>query len=115
MQFWNKVGEAINKTGQEIKSKAKEIGDITALKSEKSRLTGNIEKIYLEIGKAVYEARDEKYTEFIQRIEANQSRIGEIDQQISDLKGTAVCPKCGETVGADDHFCQHCGHDLTAE
>lgn len=115
MPFFDKVGDALNKTGKDIRKKAKEIGDTSSLLMEKTQLLSDVEKLYIEIGKAVYEANDEKYCVQIEAIRNNFKRVSEIETELDLLKGKMKCPHCGLAVNTTDHYCTHCGHDLSSE
>ena len=75
----------------------------------------SLKNLYMEIGKKVHEIYqyggslgkffDEKYLE----VEASERKIADIKEQISVIKGTRACIKCGKTVDRSAEFCQKCG------
>jgi len=75
----------------------------------------NLKNLYHEIGKKVHEIYqyggtlgkffDEKYLE----LEACESKITELKEQISQIKGTRECIKCGKTAERTAEFCPKCG------
>jgi len=100
------------------KTAAKSSGDFlktTKLSMSLASEEGNLKALQLELGRKVHEIYqyggslgkffDEKYLE----IEACERTIAEIKQQISEIKGTKQCTKCGKTVDRDAEFCQKCG------
>ena len=100
------------------KSAAKTSGDLIKTTKLSMSLSGeqdNIKKLYMEIGKKVHEIYayggslgkyfDEKYLE----LEACERKIEEIREQISLIKGTRECLKCGKTVERTMEFCPKCG------
>ena len=100
------------------KNVSKTSGDLlktTKLNLSLSTEESNLKNIYLEIGKKVHEIYqyggnlgkffDEKYAE----IEACERRIIETREQISQIKGTRDCLKCGKTVDKTSEFCPKCG------
>jgi len=100
------------------KSVTKTSGDLlktTKLSMNLSSEETNLKNLYMEIGKKVHEIYqyggslgkffDEKYLE----IEASERKIADIREQISVIKGTRVCTKCGKTVDRSAEFCQKCG------
>jgi len=100
------------------KSVTKTSGDLlksTKLSMNLSSEEGNLKGLYLEIGKKVHEIYqyggslgkffDEKFLE----IEACERKICELKEQISVIKGTKNCPKCGKSVERTADFCQKCG------
>jgi len=87
----------------------------TKLSMNLSSEESNLKNLYFEIGKKVHEIYqyggslgkffDEKYLE----IEASERKIAEIKEQISVIKGTKACIKCGKSVDRSAEFCQKCG------
>lgn len=75
----------------------------------------NLKNLYMDIGKKVHEIYqyggtlgkffDEKYLE----LEACERKIEEIKAQISVIKGTKTCPKCGKALERTAEFCHKCG------
>lgn len=115
MPFFDKIGDALNKTGQDLKQKAKVISDTSNLKIERSQLLSEVERLYIEIGKAVYQSGDEKFTEQINQIRSKFERVKEIEEEVDSLKGNVKCPSCGEMVDATVRFCPHCGKEMSSE
>ncbi|MCL2286074.1 MAG: zinc ribbon domain-containing protein [Firmicutes bacterium] len=100
------------------KSVSKTSGDLlksTKLSMNLSTEENNLKNLYSEIGKKVHEIYqyggslgkffDEKYLE----IEASERKIADIKEQISVIKGTRICSKCGKNVDRTAEFCQKCG------
>jgi ribosomal protein L40E len=100
------------------RSVSKTSGDLlktTKLGMNVSTEESNLKNLYIEIGKKVHEIYqyggslgkffDEKYLE----IEACERKIADIKEQISVIKGTRVCVKCGKTMERTAEFCQKCG------
>jgi len=79
-----------------------------------------LKNLHLEIGKKVHEIYqyggslgkffDEKYRE----IEACEIKIEELKEQISLIKGTRECSKCGKSAERTAEFCPKCGIRLAA-
>jgi len=100
------------------KSVTKTSGDLlktTKLSMNLSTTENDLKALYLEIGKKVHEIYlyggtlgkffDEKFLE----IEALERKISELKEQISVIKGTKNCPKCGKPLDRTAEFCQKCG------
>jgi len=100
------------------KSVSKTSGDLfksTKLSMNLSNAEADLKNLYLEIGKKVHEIYqyggslgkffDEKYLE----IESFERKIAEIKEQISVIKGTKECPKCGKSLERSAEFCHKCG------
>ena len=100
------------------KSVTKTSGDLlktTRLNMSLSSEETALKNLYMDIGKKVHEIYqyggslgkffDEKYLE----IEASERKIADIKEQISVIKGTRVCIKCGKTMERSAEFCHKCG------
>ena len=105
------------------KNVTKSSGDLfksTKLSMSVSTEQNNLKNLYLEIGKKVHEIYqyggslgkffDEKYRE----IEASELKIAELKEQISLIKGTRECSKCGKQAERAAEFCPKCGIRLAA-
>jgi len=100
------------------KNVTKSSGDLfksTKLSMSVSSEQNNLKNLYIEIGKKVHEIYqyggnlgkffDEKYRE----IEASEAKIAELKEQISIIKGTRECSKCGKQAERAAEFCPKCG------
>ena len=105
------------------KSATKTSGDLfksTKLSMAVTSEQAMIKKLHIEIGQKVHEIYqyggnlgkffDEKYRE----IEASEIKIAELKEQISLIKGTKECDKCGKTVERNAEFCPKCGIRVAA-
>ena len=105
------------------KNVTKSSGDLfksTKLSMSVSTEQNNLKNLHLEIGKKVHEIYqyggslgkffDEKYRE----IEACELRIEELKEQISLIKGTRECSKCGKSAERTAEFCPKCGMRFAA-
>lgn len=108
MSFLNKM----KKAGEALADKAKDLGDVASLKMEKSQLKADIEDLYIEIGKKIVEARDERFLEEIAIIEEKYARIEKIDEEVNDYIGKVKCPHCGKMIDDDHRFCPECGKEV---
>jgi len=100
------------------KNVTKSSGDLfksTKLSMSVTTEQNNLKNLYLEIGKKVHEIYqyggslgkffDEKYRE----LEACELKIAELKEQISIIKGTRECSKCGKQAERTAEFCPKCG------
>lgn len=89
--FVEKIGETISAKGKEVADKAKELAEITGLKSRISTSEDVIRKSYMEIGKRYYELHgsepEEEYAEQCGVIRNAQDGIEELEEQIRIIKG----------------------------
>ena len=148
MAFFNdlgkKIGGAAEVAAEKAKvaagaaaDKAKEIAEVTKLNNEISAEQKQIDKLYLDIGKLIYEKdKDDPNSvvaEQCQRIMACEKSIADLNNKIQQIKSgdqqTAnadsvqaspevpaqeipkkkFCPNCGAELPAEGKFCQSCG------
>lgn len=119
MSFLEGLGKKISSASQEAIAKTKDFADITKLKSNIADEERRINAAYAEIGKAYVETHAEDYEEsFAEQIAAireAKTKIVELEQQIVDIKGVVICPKCGAEVPKDAAFCATCGSAIKQE
>ena len=81
-------------------------------------LEGRVEGCFAEIGEMLYATHTGTPTESeallakLREIDALQTRVGQLEQEISRLQGGAVCPFCGASAQKGDVFCRECGGKL---
>ncbi|MGN0161511.1 MAG: zinc ribbon domain-containing protein [Lachnospiraceae bacterium] len=113
MDFFDKLGEKLAATGEEISQKAKEMTEVVSLKNQIRTQENQLDEIYKSIGKKYYEAhKDEEGNEYaadFESIKTAQAGIATLNAQIREVKGTKVCPVCGEDIVGEASFCPKCG------
>jgi len=117
----NDIRDTILSLTKNVTKTSGEIFKTTKLSLSLSAEESNLKNIHLEIGRKVHEIYqyggnlgkffDEKYLE----IEACERRIAETKEQISQIKGTRECIKCGKTVERTAEFCPKCGTRIEAD
>lgn len=118
MDFFNKLGKKASETYQITKEKAAIISEELKLKGKISDLNDKIEKLYLEIGKTVYnevkDGRDverEEISAKCDEITQMQDEISKLQSDILALKNVKKCVNCGEEVELNAAFCSKCGKE----
>ena len=149
MAFFNdlgkKIGGAAEVAAEKAKvaagaaaDKAKEIAEVTKLNNEISAEQKQIEKLYLEIGKIIFESdkndQNSLVAEQCQKILACEKNVAELNIKIQHLKAgdqqtvnaepvqesqdvsvsqeaakKKFCSNCGAELPAEGKFCQSCG------
>lgn len=89
--FVNKIGETISAKGREVADKAKDLAEITSLKSQINTCEDVVKKNYMEIGKRYYELHgsepEEDYEEQCRNVRNAQNGIAELEEKIKAIKG----------------------------
>jgi uncharacterized small protein (DUF1192 family) len=90
MAFFNDLGKKIGTAAGAAADKAKEVAEVTKLNSRISSEEKQIEKLYTEIGKAIFELQKDDsaspVAELCTKITTLQKNIEELKQQIEDVK-----------------------------
>lgn len=116
MEFWNKVSSTISSKGRDVAKKAKEQGEIFSLKSQIAQKQLEVEEIYQEVGKYVYdnmkEGAPQEVAEKFAAIDAAQEEIARMKQEVRIRKGVSLCPHCGSEINGTVVFCPFCGFKM---
>ncbi len=119
MEFIDKLKEVGCETYKYTAEKTSRIAKETKLKMKMSQKKSDIEDIYEEIGKAIYQEhiREEKtdikeqIEEFCTKIDVLSSEIDDIRTEILNLKDKKKCSVCAKEMDIEDKFCPSCGKE----
>ncbi len=114
MGFFEDFGKKVNKFGQDVATKTKNVSEITRLNSENSRTKRSIEDEYRNIGQKAYELslKGEGYAKFkdeFQKIQDAFDLIAKNEEKILELKDITICPSCGAELDTKSAYCGTCG------
>ncbi len=109
------VGNTASNTYNTVADKSGKLIEETKLKFSISDKENQIEKVYEEIGKTVYdmykngEDVGKVFTKECKKIDKYNTEISDMNTKILYNKGVRVCPECGEMISVESAFCQNCG------
>ncbi|MBO5477438.1 MAG: zinc ribbon domain-containing protein [Clostridia bacterium] len=122
MEFMKKVEEISRKVGDTatdayntVADKSGKLIEETKLKISISEKQTDIDEIYEEIGKAVYNAYKsgedvgKEFTKQAKKIDKLNEEIAEMNKKILYNKGLRTCESCAEVIPLDSKFCINCG------
>ena len=119
MAFWDKFSETVSSKSKEVADKAKESAEVTSLTSKISTQESLIEKYFKEIGRFVYEHKDEQcdngLEERFKLVDAAYEEIEKLRKDIRKIKGIKLCESCGAEIATDVAFCPKCGTAVPEE
>lgn len=123
MEFFDKLGKKASEAYKMTADKTGKIAKETKIKLKISELKSQINDIYEEIGKKIYENHvreedisitneiEEKCTE----IDALGDEIESLLKQCLELKDKKQCSKCYAEIEKNVKFCPNCGEKQTEE
>ena len=90
MAFLNNLGKKIGSAAEATAGKAKEVAEVTKLKSKINDEEKQIEKLYTEIGKTIFEQDkdnpESSVAELCSKILSSQENIMELKQRVEEVK-----------------------------
>ena len=115
MAFFDKLSETLTNASKDVSQKAKDLSGVAKLTMDIHTKEDQLQKMYAQIGKLYFEAhKDDETAEYAQmpQIKAVLATIEDMKKELSELKGTKVCPRCGQEVKVADVYCKSCGAKL---
>ena len=123
MEFFDKLGKKASEAYKVTADKTGKIAKETKLKFRIGELRTQINDIYEEIGKKVYEkhVREEDICikkdleEQCTKIDVLSDEIDSLLKECLELKDKKQCQKCYKEIEKNDKFCPNCGEKQTDE
>lgn len=109
------VGKTATDTYNTVADKSGKLITDAKLKISISDMEADIERIYEDIGRTVYESYKsgedvgKVFTKECKKIDKMNKDIEEKNKTILYNKGLRNCDKCGEVISTDAMFCANCG------
>ncbi len=119
MAFLDKVSGTLAARSREMAGKAKELAELNRLNGQIHAQQNKADKIYMEIGKVVYENRaDWENIDINARLELLDSiwkEISDLEKEALKVRGVQLCESCGMEIGRGVSFCPKCGVVVNTE
>ena len=119
MALWDNFSRKASMVSEKAVQQAKDLSEQVKLRGQIADEEKTITDSYTQIGKQYAELHPEDYEEvfagWFAAIENAQRRAEVLRGQLRDLKGVALCPRCGAEVAADASFCSACGAPMPKE
>lgn len=115
MAFFENLGKKVGEAAQAAAKKSGELVEVTKLNVNINSEEDKIQKLYSQIGKAIYEKYgasdtvDEEIREFCENIKVHEQNVKALRDKIAEVKGTKQCVGCGAEMEKDQVFCSKCG------
>ena len=123
MEFFDKLGKKASEAYKATADKTGKIAKETKMKIKIGELKSQINDLYGEIGKKVYEkhVREEEISiknelmEQCTKIDVLSNEIDSLLKQCLELKDRKQCPKCFKEIEKNAQYCPNCGEKQTDE
>lgn len=123
MEFFDKIGKKASAAYKITADKTGKIAKDTKNKLKMGELKSQINDLYEEIGKKVYEKHlREEDIDIKKDLEEQCTKIDMLNDEIEvllkeclELKDKKQCPKCYKEIDKEDKFCPNCGEKQTDE
>ena len=120
MEFFDKLGKKASEAYKFTADKTGKLAKETKLKFKMSELKSQIEDLYVEIGKKVYEKHIREQDICIKKdLEEQCTKIDVLAQEIESLQNETLelrdkmqCTKCYKEIDKNDNYCKNCGEKL---
>jgi ribosomal protein L40E len=115
MSFWDSFGRKAKEAAQEVAKKSGELVEVTRLNISISNEEDKVRKLYLEMGKKIYDTYrgsqpvDNEFEEICKKIDNIMENIESMKQKILEIKNIKLCVNCGKELEQDAAFCAKCG------
>lgn len=121
MDFFDKLGKQASKTYKYTTEKTSKIAREAKLKMQMNEHKGQIEELYNQIGKRMYENHiiddevdidiEKEVEEYFIQIDEICDRIEEERKEILTLREKKQCPNCFCEIELDYNYCPNCGDE----
>ena len=115
MAFLENLGKKVGEAAQAAAKKSGELVETTKLNVNINSEEDKIHKIYIQLGKMVYEkysaagTDDEDVRQQCEAVRMHEQNIKNLKEKIMEVKGAKVCVSCGKEMDKTQLFCAKCG------
>lgn len=117
MDFFDKLGRKATQTYNIAAEKTTKVAKETKLKRKLNEIKNEIEEIYIQIGKQVYQKHinneeikiEEEFLGKLNEIDIKAREVEDINNEILELKDKKRCPNCHSQIEYDYRYCPECG------
>lgn len=110
---FEELSKKLKKISMDTVTEVQKLNEIRLLNSRVNEEKKNLNTIYMEMGKKLYEqykdAPLEGFEAEIQSVEERFSMIDLLQDQVRSVKGVVLCPNCNTELTAGERFCSNCG------
>ncbi len=115
MAFLENFGKKVGEAAQAAAKKSSEIVETTKLNANVNAEEDKIQKLYVQLGKTVFEkfmangGTEDYLQEACEQIVSHEQNIKALKEKIAEVKGVKFCVGCGAEMDRAQIFCSKCG------
>jgi Zn finger protein HypA/HybF involved in hydrogenase expression len=113
---FEELGKKVKQISKDTVEEVQRLNEIRVLKGQVNDAKKQINGLYSEIGKRLYDQYKESpldgFETEIHSITDKFTQIEEIKVQLRKVKGVVLCPCCNMEVAAGEKFCSNCGSQM---
>lgn len=117
--FFSDIGRHISRYTKKAAEQTGTFFEATKISAQITGEENEVRKIYQKLGEEVFQravtggvALTDSEKELVDSIGHHKEKIRVMRQQLADVKGMVVCPKCGAIIAGDSSFCPKCGAEV---
>ena len=119
MAFLEEIGKKITNAGQGVAQQTKNLTETTRLNAKISETKKKMSQLLFEMGNDYYKKhrkdKDCEEQEYIDQLNVLFHEILKYQQEIEEIKNSAVCKVCGSRIAEGAAFCMSCGTKVGAD
>jgi ABC-type ATPase with predicted acetyltransferase domain len=116
MSIFDRASKKVTNTVNLMQKKTNDTIAVKKLESQIKSVQGEIDIVFLEIGKRVYAARangaQAELNDLFETIDALNAKITGIKDEINRVNAIHRCASCGEEIEDGIRFCPRCGASI---
>lgn len=113
---FEEFGKRVKRFGKDTVEEVQKMNEIRQLNGKVSDAKKQINNLYLEMGKKLYDQYKEAplggFESEMQTVSEKHELIEELKEQIRVVKGVVLCPCCNMEVNENERFCSNCGNKM---
>ena len=115
MAFLENLGKKVGEAAQAAAKKSSELVEVTKINMNISTEEEKIQKLYVQMGKKIYEGfstngtASEELLESCNAIKTHEDNIAALKEKILEIKNVRACSGCGAELEKQTVFCPKCG------
>ena len=118
-EFFKNFTQKVTQAASAVKSKAKDVYDVTALKVSLKSKEANLDSCFEKLGRAYFVSvnnggNQEKLEALIDKAKSISQEILDLKQKIAEAQNKRVCEHCLSLIDKDASYCDGCGQKIVA-